>query len=850
MLKTINWFVALLLLLVSGQIQAATWTETVGSKTFEYDDTASPATCSLTDNTANISLQEEMGDVTSLTYTNTLDCSKTEQYIVVKNNSNDYWQVHVLNGAFQAKQQLWIKTSASNHTIEWSKGSATREFTYNPPGANPGDPQIQNNCPTFDGVGIAAQQTNKINDLSFSSSVSCNQGDQHLLLKFDDKTYWRVQIESNEINSNLQACDKSYSFTYESSVITVENGDSVTVTAGCAPPPPTLTSFPSIIASGDEDNSGMSITYADLLANSDASLGKTSLGSDIGSTLYFKVEAVMSSGTLLIGGSDFSDSNKTIGPGSVISYKPSEHTNGTIDALQLSLDTDLGHTNSNSVTAKVSLNPVNDAPRKLTSGSMYVGSLLSSEISQSTLRAVDDIDVAIGSEVTDDIIFKLVSTPNRGSLLVIMSENSSPNPFSVSLNATNTAGGDSLMIWRLKTPPANGQAEVFGLGRSPTDEAREFVRYEPNENFDGTDSFTVLVNNGTQNESTIVINVTVEDVNAPPVITQGTSYGVNMSEDSSPIAFTASISATDRDDNDTSLFWDVYFHPLHGTVTLNGTTGSSPVINYTPTANYYGSDSFGLIVSDGTDTDIIRVPIYITPQNDAPTVNEGSSITVDMSEDGAPNPFNLTLNATDIESDDISWSITTQPSNGTLSLNGIDNSREITYVPQSNFVGQDTFVITVSDPNGGSNSTTVIVNVEPLNDAPSITQGDTVTVSMTEEGATPFSLTLDDTDYFGADSFVVQVSDGTLSETIVVNVNVANINDPPVIQEGDIISKTVLEDTALAINLTALDSDSSVTWQILQQPGNGSVEFLAGFNSPKRVQYTPATNSYCLQINT
>ena len=954
MLKTINWFVALLLLLVSGQIQAATWTETVGSKTFEYDDTASPATCSLTDNTANISLQEEMGDVTSLTYTNTLDCSKTEQYIVVKNNSNDYWQVHVLNGAFQAKQQLWIKTSASNHTIEWSKGSATREFTYNPPGANPGDPQIQNNCPTFDGVGIAAQQTNKINDLSFSSSVSCNQGDQHLLLKFDDKTYWRVQIESNEINSNLQACDKSYSFTYESSVITVENGDSVTVTAGCAPPPPTLTSFPSIIASGDEDNSGMSITYADLLANSDASLGKTSLGSDIGSTLYFKVEAVMSSGTLLIGGSDFSDSNKTIGPGSVISYKPSEHTNGTIDALQLSLDTDLGHTNSNSVTAKVSLNPVNDAPRKLTSGSMYVGSLLSSEISQSTLRAVDDIDVAIGSEVTDDIIFKLVSTPNRGSLLksgsplasnstftqtdvndgkisyknsssgssdsislvvqdssglsnnvtftisitiiqadrgspiiaqgpsigVIMSENSSPNPFSVSLNATNTAGGDSLMIWRLKTPPANGQAEVFGLGRSPTDEAREFVRYEPNENFDGTDSFTVLVNNGTQNESTIVINVTVEDVNAPPVITQGTSYGVNMSEDSSPIAFTASISATDRDDNDTSLFWDVYFHPLHGTVTLNGTTGSSPVINYTPTANYYGSDSFGLIVSDGTDTDIIRVPIYITPQNDAPTVNEGSSITVDMSEDGAPNPFNLTLNATDIESDDISWSITTQPSNGTLSLNGIDNSREITYVPQSNFVGQDTFVITVSDPNGGSNSTTVIVNVEPLNDAPSITQGDTVTVSMTEEGATPFSLTLDatdidgdtlqwsilsapnqgtasvastsglstdinyspDTDYFGADSFVVQVSDGTLSETIVVNVNVANINDPPVIQEGDIISKTVLEDTALAINLTALDSDSSVTWQILQQPGNGSVEFLAGFNSPKRVQYTPATN--------
>src|SRR5690606_28186026 len=40
-------------------------------------------------------------------------------------------------------------------------------------------------------------------------------------------------------------------------------------------------------------------------------------------------------------------------------------------------------------------------------------------------------------------------------------------------------------------------------------------------------------------------------------------------------------------------------------------------------------------------------------------------------------------------------------------------------------------------------------------------------------------------DYFGPDSFTVQVSDGLLTDTIVVNVTVNSVNDAPVIFQGD-----------------------------------------------------------------
>lgn len=954
-LKITSWFLtSLLVLLVSTQVQAATWSKVLssngaaitwsessgsGSRALTYD--ALTSTCSISGvGSFGLSIQQAMGDVTELSYSSSVTCV-AGTYIAVKLDSTNYRQVYINSGEIQSEESLWVMVDSSSDTIRWSRGSTTRTFTYNAPSIN----SALDNCPIFDGYGLAAEQLTEIKDLDFSASLSCDHGDRYLLAKLDDLSYWQIHIENNQINvSNLTGCDKSYSFT--------ESG-------GCVEPTPTLTKFTDTIAAGEEDSAGITIVYSDLLANSDAALAKTSLNSNLGTELYFKISTVMSGGTLKIDDKDLLDEdlnitgNDIIGPGTKVVYKPGADINGETDAIQVSVINNLDHETLNGVIAKISLTPVNDAPRIMTNGSLFSGSGGNSPITSSTLRAVDDIDVEIGNEVTDDIVFRVVTPPSQGDFLrsgsamstgalftqtdvnngnisyqhtgsgktdtisltvqdgtglsndqrfpinisilsgdggapiitgvganpeVTMSENSYPTPFLINLSATNPAGGDSLMIWRLGTQASNGIAEVFGLGRSPNDSIKEYINYIPNENFEGNDSFTVIVNNGTKNDSIITVNVTVENVNSAPVIAQGSNYEAVISEDS---PFNETISATDIDNE--PIIWDVSIHPLHGTVTITNNSSSSPDVRYIPDENYNGSDSFAITASDGSDYNQIKFQLYVTPQNDLPTLAEGNDISVTMSEDGFPTPFSLTLNAIDIEGDEISWSIKNQADNGTVSLSGSDNRRSISYTPQSNFIGTDKFTITVSDDDGSTDNL-VTVTVQAQNDSPSITQGDAVSVTMSEEGSpTDFSLTLDAadidsgtltwsilapasngtasiisatglstsltyapvTDFFGSDSFVVQVSDGLLSDIITVNVTVEDVNDSPVIEEGNTLSKTVIEDTPLNIDITATDNDgNSLVWLIDQQPSNGSIEFLAGYSRPKRIKYTPDSDYF------
>ena len=148
---------------------------------------------------------------------------------------------------------------------------------------------------------------------------------------------------------------------------------------------------------------------------------------------------------------------------------------------------------------------------------------------------------------------------------------------------------------------------------------------------------------------TITVNVTIQAVNDAPVITEGASASVTMSEDGAP----------DRVQPDAECHRCGYRqHPdlehlngaaSHGTATASG-TGASKAISYTPTANYNGADSFVVQVADGNGgTDTITVNVTIQAVNDAPVITEGASASVTMSEDGAPTAFSLTLNATDVD---------------------------------------------------------------------------------------------------------------------------------------------------------------------------------------------------------
>ena len=54
--------------------------------------------------------------------------------------------------------------------------------------------------------------------------------------------------------------------------------------------------------------------------------------------------------------------------------------------------------------------------------------------------------------------------------------------------------------------------------------------------------------------------------------------------------------------------------------------------------------------------------------NTPPVITEGDSTSVIMNVNGSPTPFALTLHATDIDADTLTWSINSPASNGTAEM--------------------------------------------------------------------------------------------------------------------------------------------------------------------------------------
>ncbi len=167
-------------------------------------------------------------------------------------------------------------------------------------------------------------------------------------------------------------------------------------------------------------------------------------------------------------------------------------------------------------------------------------------------------------------------------------------------------------------------------------------------------TFTVTATNsvgtGGASAASNSVTPTAPPVNSPPVISQGASTGVTMSEDGAPTAFALSLTATDSE-NDT-LTWSISGAAQHGSASVSG--GS---VSYVPTANYNGSDSFVVQVNDGEDTDSITVNVTITPVNDVPVISGTPATSIDQ--DLA---YSFTPTATDVDTADVlTFSITNKP---------------------------------------------------------------------------------------------------------------------------------------------------------------------------------------------
>jgi hypothetical protein len=108
----------------------------------------------------------------------------------------------------------------------------------------------------------------------------------------------------------------------------------------------------------------------------------------------------------------------------------------------------------------------------------------------------------------------------------------------------------------------------------------------------------------------------------PPVITQGVGPLTKTINEDTTATWTASeLNATDSDSNASSLAWSLVTAPSHGTAIVDGNGSSPAILSFQPNANFNGSDSFSVQVSDGENNDSITINLTVNSVNDNPTVH-------------------------------------------------------------------------------------------------------------------------------------------------------------------------------------------------------------------------------------
>jgi len=557
-------------------------------------------------------------------------------------------------------------------------------------------------------------------------------------------------------------------------------------------------------------------------------------------------------------------------------YTPNSNYNGSDSFIVTISDGNGGATTS---TVSVGVTPVNDLPvaqnLSLTTDEEVAvnGQISASDIDGDTLGYSISNNPTNGTVVLNAATGAFVYTPNANyngsdSFEVTISDGkggTTTSTVTIGVNPLNDAPvASDLSLTTDEEVAVNGQISAsdidgdvlgYSISNNPTNgtvtlnAATGAFVYTPNSNYNGSDSFIVTISDGKGGTTTSTVTIGVNPLNDAPVASD-----LSLTTDEE-VAVNGQISASDIDGD--TLGYTVSNNPTNGTVTLNAATGA---FVYTPNANYSGSDSFEVTISDGKGgTTISTVTIGVNPLNDAPVASD-LSLTTD--EDVA---VNGQISASDIDGDTLGYTVSNNPTNGTVTLNAATGA--FVYTPNANYNGSDSFEVTISDGKGGTTTSTVTIGVNPLNDAPvasdlnlttdeevavngqisaSDIDGDTLGYSIsnnptngtvTLNAATGAFVYTPNANYNGSDSFEVTISDGKGGTTIsTVTIGVNPLNDAPVAVDD---TATTDENSAVVIAVRANDTDIdggllSVTG--VTQGANGSVVIDAVTNNPI---YTP-----------
>jgi VCBS repeat-containing protein len=407
--------------------------------------------------------------------------------------------------------------------------------------------------------------------------------------------------------------------------------------------------------------------------------------------------------------------------------------------------------------------------------------------------------------------------------------------------------GDPLSV-SIVSGPVNGRATVNPDGT---------ITYTPNPDFCGTDSFTYKACDpaGACDTATVTIHVTC--VNDAPVA-QDDSY--TTAEDTPLVVSAPGVLGNDSDVDGDPLTSVLVSGPAHGTLTLN----SDGSFTYTPAENFCGEDSFTYKAYDGAlYSNVATVRITVTCVNDAPVANDDEA--------SVPEDSSVTIpvlgNDYDVDGDPLSVSIVSGPTHGWATVNP---DGTITYTPNPDFCGTDSFTYKACDPAGACDTATVTIHVTCVNDAP-VAQDDSYTTAedtplvvsapgvlgndydvdgdpltaVLVSGPAHGTLALNPDGSFtytpaenfcGEDSFTYKAYDGALySNVATVRITVTCVNDAPVANDDE---ASVPEDSSVTVPVLGNDYDPDgdpLSVSIVSGPTHG----WATVNPDGTITYTP-----------
>lgn len=422
-------------------------------------------------------------------------------------------------------------------------------------------------------------------------------------------------------------------------------------------------------------------------------------------------------------------------------------------------------------------------------------------------------------------------------------EDSSTGLLGFTISDSDTAF-ENLVVKATSSNPAvipNENLLLSGVG------GNRFVVATPPVNTTGSTTISLTVSDGTSTRMTS-FPLTVIAVNDLPTISSISNQTIDEDHATNPIAFSVSdietgagnLTITTKSSN-TELIGP-------GNIVFGGSMGNRTIL-ITPKPNLSGSTDITVSVSDGADVVSTTFTVTVNPINDGPTMTSIADQTI--TEDSSSNFLEFIIGDLETAATNLTVSATSSNPglipNANVQLAGSGANRTVKVAPITNQFGSSTVTLVVSDGTL-TNTTSFVVTVTPINDAPTLsdignqlTQEDTSTTAVevlvndldNSADALILSATSSNTqlvpdnhilfsgtgtsrkvvvsptaNHFGTAVITVTVSDGAIAVSDTFEVTVTPVNDAPVI--SGFLNLTILEDTTTTpLSFTIGDLESN-----------------------------------------